>query len=441
MARVPDQPIGDDLEAFPSEGPAVEPEVLEAGADFQWPVPADAFEQCEIVPLEGCAETRDQLRAPLRNQSHALVPYRPKHDALQRVVPPGIPLLVRREPPFSMRQRARHEPEPRRGRMTVVAVVCFAVVSYLDLRMAQLEDAGARTRLAIVPPAQFALTPPGPLPLPGVELVNTAAIAQRGVPAPAAPSRDTDEDDEVQEASGPPPRLIARTAEVRRPAAATPIAAPSRRVREPLPSGPEASTNTSAVETRSQAFERPAVRRTDPDSGRGATTPVAAATTVAAAAGTAVSNSPADTTAAPAATPAAPASQLQRDELPSAVPPAARRGAAPVESVPAEAAIRSALTRFRTAYSALDAKAARAIWPSVDERALARAFEGLKSQEIAFDRCETVVKGAEASAACRGRSTYVPRVGPQAPRTNAHEWNFHLKKVNDRWMIDSASFR
>ncbi len=440
MARVPDQPIGDDLEAFPSEGPAVEPEVFEAAADFQWPVPADAFEQCEIVPLEGCAETRDQLRAPLRNQSHALVPYRPKHDALQRVVPPGIPLLVRRDPPFSMRQRARHEPEPRRGRMTVVAVVCFAVVSYLDLRMAQLEDAGARTRLAVVPPAQFAFTPAGPAALPRVELVNTAAMAQRRAPAPAAPSRDTDEEDEVQDASGPPPRLIARAAEVRRPAAAAPIAAPSSRVREPLPSGPAASANRSAGETRSETFERPAVRRTVPDSGRNATTPVAAAT-VAAAAGTDVSG-PADTTAAPGpATPAAPAPQLQRDENPSAVPPAARRGAVPVESVPAEAAIRSALTRFRTAYSALDAKAARAIWPSVDERALARAFEGLRSQEIAFDRCETVVNGAEASAACRGRSTYVPRVGPQAPRTNAHEWNFHLKKVNDRWMIDSASFR
>jgi hypothetical protein len=103
--------------------------------------------------------------------------------------------------------------------------------------------------------------------------------------------------------------------------------------------------------------------------------------------------------------------------------------------------IRSTLASFQTAYTQLNAKAARAVWPTVDERALARAFDGLKSQHLAFDRCEMTVKDAEASAACRGRSTYVPRVGAQSPRTYSAEWKFHLKKVDEEWQIDSASFR
>jgi hypothetical protein len=103
--------------------------------------------------------------------------------------------------------------------------------------------------------------------------------------------------------------------------------------------------------------------------------------------------------------------------------------------------IRSTLAGFQTAYTQLNAKAARAVWPTVDERALARAFDGLKSQHLAFDRCEMTVKDAEASAACRGRSTYVPRVGAQSPRTYSAEWKFHLKKVDEEWQIDSASFR
>ena len=117
--------------------------------------------------------------------------------------------------------------------------------------------------------------------------------------------------------------------------------------------------------------------------------------------------------------------------VPETIPTAARE----------EDRIRSALASFQTAYTQLNAKAARAVWPTVDERALARAFEGLKSQQLVFDWCELIVRVAEASAACRGRSTFVPRVGAQSPRTYAAEWKFHLKKIEEEWRIDSASFR
>jgi len=109
------------------------------------------------------------------------------------------------------------------------------------------------------------------------------------------------------------------------------------------------------------------------------------------------------------------------------------------EPVPGEEAhIRAALTRWRTAYSALDASAAREVWPSVDARALARAFQDLKSQELRFDRCDLTVNGGSAQAACSGQAVYVPRVGNQSPRATPREWTFELKKLDQRWTIASA---
>ena len=123
------------------------------------------------------------------------------------------------------------------------------------------------------------------------------------------------------------------------------------------------------------------------------------------------------------------------------------RDASAVRSVPTaiavtanadEVDIRSTLTRFRTAYSQLDARAARDVWPSVDARALERAFQSLKSQELRFDRCNLTVTGARAQAACTGRATYVPRIGDQSPRFTSREWAFELRKADERWTIASA---
>ena len=100
--------------------------------------------------------------------------------------------------------------------------------------------------------------------------------------------------------------------------------------------------------------------------------------------------------------------------------------------------IRSTLTRFRTAYSQLNASAARDVWPSVDARALERAFQSLKSQDLRFDSCKMTVSGARAQAACKGRAVYVPRIGDQSPRFTTREWNFELRKADERWTIASA---
>ena len=103
-----------------------------------------------------------------------------------------------------------------------------------------------------------------------------------------------------------------------------------------------------------------------------------------------------------------------------------------------EADIQSTLTRFRTAYSQLNASAARDVWPSVDARALERAFQSLKSQDLRFDSCKMTVTGARAQAACKGRAVYVPRIGDQSPRFTSREWNFELRKADERWTIASA---
>jgi hypothetical protein len=100
--------------------------------------------------------------------------------------------------------------------------------------------------------------------------------------------------------------------------------------------------------------------------------------------------------------------------------------------------IRSTLAQWRTAYSQLDAGAAREVWPSVDVRALEKAFQSLKSQELSFDHCAFTVTGARAQAACTGRASYVPRVGNPAPKTNAREWTFELTRSDQRWTIASA---
>ncbi len=98
----------------------------------------------------------------------------------------------------------------------------------------------------------------------------------------------------------------------------------------------------------------------------------------------------------------------------------------------------SVLQKFQMAYQKLDAGAAKQVWPSVDEQLLARAFQNLTAQNIAFASCDPSVTGTDAAADCRGTTTYVPRVGDKEPRTLEREWNFRLRKVEEEWTITRA---
>jgi hypothetical protein len=118
----------------------------------------------------------------------------------------------------------------------------------------------------------------------------------------------------------------------------------------------------------------------------------------------------------------------------------AARASLPDASADREA-IEDTLRRYAAAYGQLDASAAREVWPSVDERALARAFANLESQALTFDRCELNVEGAEAAAVCDGRARYVPRVGTNEPITQSRRWIFRLRRVSGGWQIVRAEAR
>ena len=103
-----------------------------------------------------------------------------------------------------------------------------------------------------------------------------------------------------------------------------------------------------------------------------------------------------------------------------------------------EDSVRSTLAHWRTAYSQLDARAAKRVYPGLDVRALERAFQGLKSQDVRFDSCELTMQDGSAQANCTGRATFVPRVGSQAPITTQRQWRFELKRLDQGWTIASA---
>ena len=116
--------------------------------------------------------------------------------------------------------------------------------------------------------------------------------------------------------------------------------------------------------------------------------------------------------------------------VPAIVIPAAEQGR--VEEV---------LQRYARAYGQLDASAARAVWPSVDEKALARAFQNLSSQNVSFADCEIDIRGVVANASCRGQASYAPKVGNREQRTESRLWRFELRRDGDAWKIENAEAR
>jgi len=126
---------------------------------------------------------------------------------------------------------------------------------------------------------------------------------------------------------------------------------------------------------------------------------------------------------APAAAPVAPTAPIAA----LAAPPVAE-----------DMLVRLALQRYRSAYDGLDAQSARAVWPAVNETALARAFDGLESQRLTFDACDIHVGAESATATCQGSARYVPKIGSREPRIEPRVWNFTLHKTGSEWTIDSA---
>jgi hypothetical protein len=103
-----------------------------------------------------------------------------------------------------------------------------------------------------------------------------------------------------------------------------------------------------------------------------------------------------------------------------------------------EERVRLTLQRYRSAYEGLDARLASAVWPTVNQSALERAFQGLESQRLTFDACAVQLRGGAATAVCRGTTRYVPKVGSREPHVEPRVWNFTLRKSGDDWTIENA---
>ena len=106
--------------------------------------------------------------------------------------------------------------------------------------------------------------------------------------------------------------------------------------------------------------------------------------------------------------------------------------------VSSERIVRGVLNEYAAAYSALDADAAQRLWPDVNRAALARAFAGLASQQIALDNCRIDLAGSAAHAECRGTMKWTPRVGDRRAKTERRTWTFDLAERADGWRITSA---
>ena len=102
---------------------------------------------------------------------------------------------------------------------------------------------------------------------------------------------------------------------------------------------------------------------------------------------------------------------------------------------------RDLLSGYRTAYESLDARLAKQVWPAVDERALARAFDGLESQAVTFDTCSVSPGDDRVVASCRGTATYVTRMGRRTSHTERRQWTFQLEKSGPGWVIESVEVR
>ncbi len=106
-----------------------------------------------------------------------------------------------------------------------------------------------------------------------------------------------------------------------------------------------------------------------------------------------------------------------------------------------EDSVRAVLGQYRTAYSELDPYAARAVWPTVDMRALTRAFDQLANQRLEFRECTVALSDTSARADCSGSASFKPKLGGRSSRTEARQWQFDLHKGPDGWTIDAVHSR
>jgi hypothetical protein len=106
-----------------------------------------------------------------------------------------------------------------------------------------------------------------------------------------------------------------------------------------------------------------------------------------------------------------------------------------------ETVIQSVLNRYAAAFSGLDVHGAKAVWPSVNERGLAKAFATLEQQQFDLGTCTIAVTASRAVATCNGTAQYIPRIGHKRPQSNRRRWMFELQQHTDGWSIETVNSR
>jgi hypothetical protein len=142
----------------------------------------------------------------------------------------------------------------------------------------------------------------------------------------------------------------------------------------------------------------------------------------------------------PAPPPSIPVAPLESAGAPAAAVARTPPPPPPPAPEPVEPRIRAVLSSYEAAFGSLDAAAVHRLWPGVDERSLARAFDGLTSQAVSLGDCAISVRGDTATARCQGSTTWAPKVGGGS-RTAARRWEFALHNAGAGWLIVRADVR
>ncbi len=299
---------------------------------------------------------------------------------------------------------------------------------------------------------------------------NPGTFATQQIVATATPPAD-------QPVAEPPPDPSVRVSET---SVAAPISA------EPLPTGdtPTATTGLAALESgavqpdvRAAAnIERPASINANADSRTTPADPVQDSPAIARSERPALAENrssavvPALADPAPPIAPPPPATSAKLEPLTGlpetapasprvvagaegiAAPEAAARSAEALTALPSappadgatsraeEQNVRAALGRYESAYNRLDAVAAASVWPGVNQRALASAFQGLSAQSISLGGCDIRVSGATAHAECSGNARWTQKVGGGTQNAR-RQWRFDLRNSGGSWIITQATTR
>ena len=128
----------------------------------------------------------------------------------------------------------------------------------------------------------------------------------------------------------------------------------------------------------------------------------------------------------------------------AAAPPPVVERAAPRDEAEVAAdrrAIQATVGRYREGFTNLDVNAVRAVWPSANEKELAREFGQLQDQRVEFHACNFDIKETTAAATCTGVAAYVQKAGDKNPRFDDRRWVFTLKRAGSDWVIQDVVIR